>query len=93
MKLDDNLNVSINIKWLAQIIIGTAVIVYGYLMIEQRILNLETSMEKHQNDITSLISKHTAEEEAKMLELEEQLKWYEKELNLNPLSVFKRKKK
>ena len=44
MKLDDNLNVAINIKWLIQIIVGTAIIVYGYLTIEQRILNLEISM-------------------------------------------------
>ena len=92
MKLDDNLNVAINIKWLIQIIVGTAIVVYGYLTIEQRILNLEISMTEHQEDITSLIAKHTAEEEAKMLELQEQLKWYEKELNLNPFSMFKRKK-
>ncbi len=92
MKLDDNLNVSINIKWLIQIVIATGGLVYGYLMIEQRILRLETSMEQHQEDITSLIAKHTAEEEAKMLQLQEQLKWYEKELNLNPFSILKRKK-
>ena len=92
MKLDDNLNVAINIKWLIQIIVGTAIIVYGYLTIEQRILSLEISMQEHQEDITSLIAKHTVEEEAKMLELQEQLKWYEKELNLNPFSMFKRKK-
>tara|TARA_Y100001938_G_scaffold148380_1_gene231935 strand:- start:5863 stop:6141 length:279 start_codon:yes stop_codon:yes gene_type:complete len=92
LKLDDNLNVSINIKWLIQIVIATGGLVYGYLMIEQRILRLETSMEQHQEDITSLIAKHTAEEEAKMLQLQEQLKWYEKELNLNPFSILKRKK-
>ena len=92
MKLADNLNVSINIKWLIQIVIATGGLVYGYLMIEQRILRLETSMEQHQEDITSLIAKHTAEEEAKMLQLQEQLKWYEKELNLNPFSILKRKK-
>ena len=42
--------------------------------------------------IEELISKHIIEENAKMAELEEQLKWYQKELNLNPLSKWRKKK-
>ena len=35
----------------------------------------------------------SAEEEIKIAKMEEQLDWYEKELNLNPLSWGKKKRK
>ena len=44
-------------------------------------------------EIADLVSKHIEEEDARYLEMEKQLQWYQKELNLNPLSWGKRKKK
>ena len=44
-------------------------------------------------EIADLVDKHIADEEERYLEMEKQLQWYQKELNLNPLSWGKRKNK
>jgi len=90
--VDDNLSFHINIKWLLQIFTAIGFIVYGYVQIENRITDLESRMGLANTQIEELISKHIIEENAKMAELEEQLKWYQKELNLNPLSKWRKKK-
>jgi uncharacterized coiled-coil protein SlyX len=92
-KIDDNFRISLNIKWLGQIIVGIALVVLGYLRIENRIKSLEESMGSANNRIEELVSKHIAEEEVKITKMQEQLQWYQTELNLNPLSWGKKKKK
>lgn len=92
-KLDDNFRISLNIKWLIQIIVGVGFIVMGYLRIENRIADLERRMESANSSIEELVEKHIEEEEVKITKMQEQLEWYETELNLNPLSWGKRKKK
>jgi len=39
-----------------------------------------------------LVSKHIEAEDERMVIMEEQLKWYQKEFNMNPLSWRKKKK-
>ena len=92
-KIDDNFRISLNIKWLGQIIVGITFVVLGYLRIENRIKSLEESMGSANNRIEELVSKHIAEEEVKITKMQEQLEWYQTELNLNPLSWGKKKKK
>ena len=92
-KIDDNFRISLNIKWLTQIIVGVGFIIMGYLRIENRIKSLEQSMESANTEISNLIDKHIEEEEIKITKMQEQLKWYEEELNLNPLSWGKKKRK
>jgi len=92
-KLDDNMRISLNLKWLGQIILGVAFIVLGYLRIENRIKSLEESMGDANSRIKELVSKHIAEEEVKITQMQEQLEWYQTELNLNPLSWGKKKRK
>jgi len=92
-KIDDNFRISLNIKWLGQIIFGVTLIVLGYLRIENRIAELERRVELSDTNIEELVSKHIAEEEVKIAQMEEQLDWYQKELNLNPLSWGKKKRK
>ena len=92
-KIDDNFRISLNIKWLGQIIVAVALIVLGYLRIENRIKSLEESMGSANNRIEELVSKHIAEEEIKITKMQEQLEWYQTELNLNPLSWGKKKRK
>tara|TARA_Y100000015_G_C2339038_1_gene64983 strand:+ start:16 stop:339 length:324 start_codon:yes stop_codon:yes gene_type:complete len=92
-KLDDNYRISLNIKWLGQIIVGVTFIVLGYIRIENRIGELERRMELANTDIANLVEKHIEEEEVKITKMQEQLKWYEEELNLNPLSWGKKKRK
>lgn len=92
-KLDDNFRISLNIKWLIQIIVGVGFIVMGYLRIENRIAELERRMESANSSIEELVEKHIEEEEVKITKMQEQLEWYETELNLNPLSWGKKKRK
>ena len=65
----------------------------GYIRIENRIGELERRMELANADIAELVEKHIEEEEVKITKMQEQLKWYEEELNLNPLSWGKEKEK
>jgi uncharacterized coiled-coil protein SlyX len=92
-KLDDNFRISLNIKWLIQIIVGVGFIVMGYLRIENRIAELERRMESANSSIEELVEKHIQEEEVKITQMQEQLEWYQQELNLNPLSWGKKKKR
>ena len=91
--VDDNAVISINIKWLGQMLVLIASLVYGYYRIETRITNLERGIGLANEEIATLISKHIAEEEVKIAKMQEQLAWYQTELNLNPLSWGKKKKK
>jgi uncharacterized coiled-coil protein SlyX len=91
--VDDNAIISINIKWLIQSVVVIAGLVYSYLQIENRIKELERRVELADTEIEELVSKHIEEEEFKIAEMQEQLKWYEEELNLNPLSWGKKKRK
>ena len=92
-KLDDNFRISLNIKWLIQIIVGVGFVVMGYLRIENRIADLERRMESANFSIAELVEKHIEEEEVKITKMQEQLEWYETELNLNPLSWGKKKRR
>ena len=89
----DNTVVSINLKWDGQVLVLVAGLVYSYLQVENRIKELERRVELADTEIEELVSKHIAEEEVKIAQMEEQLDWYQKELNLNPLSWGKKKRK
>ena len=91
----DNTVVSINLKWLGQMLVLVAGLVYGYYRIETRIADLERRVELSDTNIEELVSKHIIEEEAKIAHMQEQLEWYEKELSLelNPLNWGKKKRK
>tara|TARA_R100001082_G_scaffold4772_1_gene3414 strand:+ start:166 stop:486 length:321 start_codon:yes stop_codon:yes gene_type:complete len=91
--LDDNAIISINIKWLVQIIVLVGGLVYSYYRIETRIANLEKQLLEASAEIRNLLAKHELEEAKSIEQLEQKLSFYEKELNINPLSWGKRKKK
>ena len=91
--IGDNMVVSLNLKWLIQIISLVGMLVYSYYRIEMRIIELEDKFTEADTNIEDLLAKHEVIESAKRKELEEQLKFYEKEFNINPLSWGKRKKK
>ena len=91
--LDDNAIVSINLKWLGQIGILIAMLVYGYWQIETRISNLEDNVAITDEQIGDLLDKHIVEERAEREELAEKVAFYEKEFNINPLSWGKNKRR
>ena len=90
--IDDNFSIHINIKWLGQLFVAVAGIVYGYLQITNRIAELERGMELATASIEELVNKLMLEEQKTREEMEERISFFEKELNLNPFS-WKRKKK
>tara|TARA_R110002110_G_scaffold153775_5_gene347314 strand:+ start:474 stop:797 length:324 start_codon:yes stop_codon:yes gene_type:complete len=91
--VDDNAIVSINLKWLGQLLVLTGMLVYGYWRIESRLGNLEEAMVTNDVKIGGLLDKHIVEETSQRKQLEEKVNFYEKEFNINPLSWGKRKKK
>ena len=95
--IGDSMAITINFKWLLQIIAGTAIVVYAFWKIEGRIQHLEQrmvlameEMELHDAERKLAEEKHIQQLEAQM---QEQTVWIEKELgiNLNPFSWGKKK--
>jgi len=91
--VDDNFSVQLNIKWLGQILVLCGMLVYGYWNIISRIETLEQGMDTSNAQIEELVSKHIEDEQIRYAKMEQEIEWYKKELNLNPLSWRKKKKK
>jgi len=91
--IDDNYVLSLNIKWLGQIIVGICTLLYAWWQIENRISLLEKESVLANDKIEELLEKHIAEESLEREELKEQLKFYEKEFNINPFSWKKKRGK
>ena len=90
--VDDNAVVSINLKWLGQLLVLVGMLVYGYWRIESRLGNLEESMVANDVKIGDLLGKHIVGETSQRKQLEEKVNFYEKEFNINPLSWGRKKK-
>ena len=95
----DSMAITINFKWLLQIIAGTAVVVYFFWRMESRIVDLERNMvvaleeiELHETERQIAEANHIQQLEEQM---QEQTVWIEQELgiNLNPFSWGKKPKK
>ena len=95
--IGDSMAITINFKWLLQIILGTAVVVFSFWKIEGRIQSLERQMavameeiELHEQERQIAEEKHIKDLEVQM---QQQTVWIEKELgiNLNPFSWGKKK--
>ena len=91
--IDDNFSLHINIKWLVQLFVAIGSCIFVFVQVANRITELERRMELTNTSIEELVSKHIIEEEAKIAQMQQELDWYEKELNLNPLSWGKKKRK
>ena len=91
--VDDNMVFSFNIKWLGQILVLVGMLVYGYWNVIARIETLEHGMATSDTQIAELVSKHIEDEQIRYQKMEQEIEWYKKELNLNPLSWRKKKKK
>jgi|TARA_B100001063_G_C16325488_1_gene339635 hypothetical protein len=84
--LDDNAIISINLRWLFQVFVLVAGLVYSYIQVVQRITDLEREYGTINDRVVALESKHDAE----MKELEA---WYKKSLDINPLNIFGKPKR
>ena len=90
--IGDSMAITINFKWLLQIIAATAIVVYAFWQIEGRIQALERNMELALQEIELHEDERIASEKAHVDAMKEQMDWYEKELNLNPFSWGKKNK-
>jgi|TARA_R110000824_G_scaffold324881_1_gene511809 hypothetical protein len=84
--LDDNAIISINLRWLFQVLVLVGGLVYSYIQVVQRITDLEREYGTINDRVVALESKHDAE----MKELEA---WYKKSLDINPLNIFGKPKR
>ena len=91
--IGDNMVVSLNLKWLVQILSLVGMLIYSYYRIEMRIIELEKDFTDANTQITEIVERHSAKEAEEREQLEERVKFYEKEFNINPLSWGKKKKK
>tara|TARA_R100000808_G_scaffold19141_2_gene41676 strand:+ start:3488 stop:3802 length:315 start_codon:yes stop_codon:yes gene_type:complete len=90
--IGDSMAITINFKWLLQIIAGTVIVVYAFWKLEGRIQELERNMELALNEIELHEQERKIAEEKHIKEMEQRMEWYETELNLNPFSWGKNKK-
>ena len=91
--IGDSFSVTLNFKWLLQIIAATAIVVNSFLKLESRIQELERNMVLALEEIKLHEAERKQAEEAHVAQMEERMLWYENELNLNPFSWGKGKKK
>ena len=97
--IGDSMAITINFKWLLQIIAATAIVVYAFWKIEGRIQDLEQGMVLAMEEMELHEAERKLAEEKHIQHLEEQMQeqtvWIEKELgiNLNPFSWGKKGKK
>tara|TARA_Y100001938_G_scaffold150911_1_gene244342 strand:+ start:3765 stop:4064 length:300 start_codon:yes stop_codon:yes gene_type:complete len=78
--LDDNAIISINLRWMGQILLLVGSLVYGWIQIENRISELESEMLEANNKIAELLDKHIQSETEEREKLEEDIAWYKKML-------------
>ena len=90
--IGDNMSIQINFKWLLQLIVAVGMVVYGWWQLESRIQELERNMVVALEEIELHDQERKAAEDAHIREMQEQMDWYQTELNLNPFSWGKNKK-
>ena len=91
--IGDSMAITINFKWLLQIIAATAIAVYSFWRLEGRIQELERNMELALQEIELHDQERQAAEQEHIQSMQEQMDWYQTELNLNPFSWGKKKGK
>ena len=91
--IGDSMSVTINFKWLIQLVVVVGMAVYGFWKLEDRIRQLEGSLDSAMEQLLVIEDERKIEAANNLANLQEQLGWYEQELNLNPFSWGKSKKK
>ena len=81
--IGDSFAITLNFKWLLQIIAATAIVVYSFWRLEGRIQELERNMVLAMEEIELHDIERQAAEEKHIEDMESLLKT---ELNINPLS-------
>ena len=91
--IGDSMSLTINFKWLIQLIVAVGMLVYGWWQLESRIQELERNMVLALEEIELHDQERKLAEKQHIQQMQEQMDWYQTELNLNPFSWGKGKKK
>ena len=91
-RIDDSLNFNINIKWAIQLLCLVSFITMGYYRIETKIRDLERTVSESSETISDLLAAHEIMEAQEIQALEDRVSYFEKELDINPLSWIRKKK-
>ena len=89
--IGDSMSLTINFKWLLQIIGATVMAVYGWYQLETRIQALERNMGVATEQVELLNEERKLAEERHKEEMEQELSLLKTELNINPFSWGKKK--
>ena len=90
--IGDSMAITINFKWLLQLIVFVGMVVWAFWRMESRIQDLERNMVLALEEIELHEAERKQAEEAHVAQMEERMLWYESELNLNPFSWGKKNK-
>ena len=88
--IGDSMSITINFKWLIQLIALVGIAVYGFWKLEDRIGQLENNVNSAMEQLMIIEEERKVQAEANLQELKKELSWYQKELNLNPFSWGKK---
>ena len=89
--IGDSMSVTINFKWLLQLIVFVGMLVYGWWQLESRIQDLERNMVLALEEIELHDQERKAAEDKHVKDMEEEVSLLKKELNINPFSWGKKK--
>ena len=89
--ISDSLAVTINFKWLLQLMAFVSTITYVFYTFQVRLDDMSRKIDNNMFELQELIEIHEKESEIKLTEMQETIKWYQKELKFNPLSWSKKK--
>ena len=89
--IGDSMALTINFKWLLQLIVAVGMVVYGWWQLETRIQSLERNMGVATEQVELLNEERRLAEERHKQEMEEELSLLKTELNINPFSWGKKK--
>jgi len=90
--IGDSMAITINFKWLLQLIIFVGMVVYAFWRMESRIVDLERNMVLALEEIELHDQERQQAEQKHIESMQEQMDWYQQELNLNPFSWGKKSK-
>ena len=89
--IGDSMSVTINFKWLLQLIVFVSMIVYGWWKLESRIQTLERNMDLALEEIELHDQERKAAEAKHVEDMEKEVSLLKKELNINPFSWGRKK--
>ena len=89
--IGDSMSITINFKWLLQLIVFVSMIVYGWWQLESRIQTFARNMAQAIEQIEVHNEQRRLDEEQHKKDMEAELSLLKTELNINPFSWGKKK--